>query len=262
METATSADGTVIAYERAGDGPALIVCNGAFSDRGAFVAPPDLTERFTVVTYDRRGRGDSGAVGDAWPIAAEREYEDLAAVAAATGTAAPFVFGMSSGAAIALRAAAAGLPVAGIIAFEAPFVNDETPRPDGDTAEHIRALAAAGDRREAVVYWMIDVVQVPGMTREALADAPWVAALEPFVPTLPYDIAVTDGGVPTAELGKIDAPVLIVGGGDSPAWFHRSVAEQAAAIPGARLQMLDGFGHGAPPEVIASIMLDFFSYSE
>jgi pimeloyl-ACP methyl ester carboxylesterase len=266
VETAISADGTVIAYDRAGDGPVLIVCNGAFSDRGAFAAPPNLTERFTVVTYDRRGRGDSGGVGDGGgavdSVAAEREYEDLAAVAAATGTAAPFVFGHSSGAAIALRAAAAGLPVAGIIAYEAPFANDETPRPDGDTAEHIRALAAAGDSREAVVYWMIDVVHVPGMTREALADAPWVAALEPFVPTLPYDIAVTDGGVPTAELGKIDAPVLVLGGGDSPAWFHRSVAEQAAAIPGARLRMLEGCGHGAPPELLGSIILDFFSYSE
>src|SRR5258708_11670865 len=107
METVKSADGTVIAYDCAGDGPALIVSVGAFCTRQTFVAPDDLTQRFTVVTYDRRGRGDSG---DTEPFAPDREYEDLAAVAAATGPEPPFVFGHSSGAAIALRAAAC-LPV-------------------------------------------------------------------------------------------------------------------------------------------------------
>jgi len=258
METATSADGTVIAYDRVGDGPALIVCVGAFCARATFVAPPDLTRQFTVVTYDRRGRGDSGGIGDGWPVAAEREYEDLAAVAAGAGAGAPFVFGHSSGAAIALRAAAAGLPVAGLVAYEAPFANDETPPPGADPAGHIRDLVAAGRSGEAVVFWMADVVRVPGLTREQLDGAPWVTALEPFAPTLPYDLAVTEGGLPAAELAKIAAPVLILGGGDSPAWFRRSVAEQAAAIPGAQLRMLDGFGHNAPPEVIAPILTGFF----
>jgi len=100
METVKSPDGTVIAYDRAGDGPALIVSVGAFCTRQTFAAPEDLRRRFTAVTYDRRGRGDSG---DTEPFAPEREYEDLAAVAAATGPEPPFVFGHSSGAAIALR---------------------------------------------------------------------------------------------------------------------------------------------------------------
>src|SRR4030088_779830 len=101
METVKSADGTVIAYDRAGDGPALIVSVGAFCTREAFAAPADLRQRFTVVTYDRRGRGDSG---DTEPFAPEREDEELAAVAAAAGPGLPFVFCHSSGAAIALRA--------------------------------------------------------------------------------------------------------------------------------------------------------------
>src|SRR5580693_4886822 len=99
METVTSADGTVIAYDRAGEGPVLIVCVGAFCTRTTFVAPPGLAGQFTVVTYDRRGRGDSGAPGvpgAPGPLAAQREYEDLAAVAAATGTGTPFLFGHSS----------------------------------------------------------------------------------------------------------------------------------------------------------------------
>jgi pimeloyl-ACP methyl ester carboxylesterase len=259
METVTSADGTPIAYDRVGDGPALIVCNGAFSTRAAFVAPPDLARQFTVVTYDRRGRGDSGAVVAAGPFAAEREYEDLAAVAAATGSAAPFVFGHSSGAAIALRAVAAGLPTAGLVAYEAPFGNDETPVPDVDPAERIRELVAAGRNREAVEFWMVEVVRLPDEALGQLDGAPWVAALEPMAVTLPYDLAVTEGGVPTAELAEIAAPVLILGGSDSPAWFRRSVAEQAAATPGAQLRMLDGFGHNTPVEVIAPILAGFFS---
>jgi pimeloyl-ACP methyl ester carboxylesterase len=255
METVTSADGTVIACDRVGEGPALIVCVGAFCTRTTFVAPHELARQFTVITYDRRGRGDSG---DTEPFAKEREYEDLAAVAAATGTEPPFVFGHSSGAAIALRSAAAGLPVAGIVASEAPFGNEDAPVPEADPAGRIRDLVASGRDREAVMFWMTDVVRLPEQALVGLDDAPWVTALEPLARTLPYEIAVTAGGVPEAELGKITAPVLILGGGDSPAWFRRSVAEQAAAIPGAQLRILDGYAHNAPPELIAPILAGFF----
>jgi pimeloyl-ACP methyl ester carboxylesterase len=256
VETVTSSDGTVIAYDRAGDGPVLIVCVGAFCTRSTFAAPRDLTRQFTVVAYDRRGRGDSG---DTDPFAPEREYEDLAAVAAAAGGGAPFVFGHSSGAAIALRAAAAGLPVTGVAAYEAPFASDDTPPPGTDPADHIGQLVGAGRSREAVTYWMRDVVRAPEQVLAQLDDAPWVTALEPLARTLPYELAVTAGGVPAAELRKITAPVLILGGGNSPAWFRRSVAEQAAAIPGAQLMTLDGYDHNAPPDVITSILTSFFS---
>jgi pimeloyl-ACP methyl ester carboxylesterase len=258
METVKSADGTLIAYDRAGDGPPLVVCVGAFCTRHTFAAPGDLKQRFTVVTYDRRGRGDSG---DAGSYAPEREYEDLAAVAAAAGTEPPFLFGHSSGAAVALRAAAAGLPAAGIVAYEAPFLVEGAPRPSVDPAARIRELVSSGRRREAVVFWMSEVTRMPRERLGQLDDAPWVTALEPLTTTLPYELAVTGGGVPAAELGKISAPVLIVGGGNSPAWFQRSVADQAAATPGARLAMLDGYDHNVPPEVIAPILIDFFTQS-
>ncbi len=242
METVKSADGTVIAYDRGGDGPALIVSVGAFCTRQTFVAPDDLTQRFTVVT----------------PFAPDREYADLAAVAAATGPEPPFVFGHSSGAAIALRAAAAGLPVAGIVAYEAPFLSQDTPQQAVDPADHIRELVSSGRRGEAVTFWMAEVVRLPGEMLAQMEGAPWATALEPLTPTLPYDLAVTAGGVPAAELGKITAPVLILGGTNSPGWFQRSVAEQAAATPGARLEMLDGYDHNAPPEVITPILIEFF----
>jgi pimeloyl-ACP methyl ester carboxylesterase len=255
METVKSADGTVIAYDRTGDGPPLIVSVGAFCTRHTFVAPEDLRQRFTVVTYDRRGRGDSG---DAEPFAPEREYEDLAAVAAAAGPEPPFVFGHSSGAAIALRAAAAGLPVAAVVAYEAPFLNEDAPLSAVDPADHIRELVSSGRRREAVAFWMSEVVRLPDEMLAQMDGAPWVAALEPLAPTLLYDFAVTAGGVPTSELGRIAVPVLVLGGKNSPYWFRRSVAEQAAATPGAQLTMLDGYDHNAPPEVITRILIDFF----
>jgi pimeloyl-ACP methyl ester carboxylesterase len=264
METTKSADGTVIAYDRAGDGPPLIVSVGAFCTRQTFVPPGALRQRFTVITYDRRGRGDSG---DAEPFtaqqeAAQRELEDLAAVATAVCATAspqrPFLFGHSSGAAIVLRAAAAGLPAAGIVAYEAPFGNEDSPRPTVDPAARIRELVSSGRRREAVAFWMSEVIHLPEEVLGQMDGAPWVTALEPLTPTLPYDIAVTDGGVPTAELAAITAPVLILGGNNSPAWFRRSVAEQAAATPGARLTMLDEYDHNAPPEVIAPILIGFF----
>ena len=256
METTKSADGTVIAYDHTGAGPALIVCVGAFCTRHTFAPPAGLASRFTVVTYDRRGRGDSG---DTAPFTPAREYEDLAAVAAATGAAAPFVFGHSSGAAIALRAAAAGLPVAGIVAYEAPFLNEDAPRPAVDPATRIRELVAAGREHEAVTFWMRDVVGMPAAAVAGMQDAPWAKALDPLARTLPYDLGVTGDGLPARELAAITAPVLVIGGGNSPAWFKRSVAEQAAAVPGARLMTLDGYDHNLPPEVIGPILVSFFT---
>lgn len=113
-------------------------------------------------------------------------------------------------------------------------------------------------RREAVVFWMSEVVRLPGEALAGIDNAPWVATLEPLTPTLVYDLAVAAGGVPTTELAEITAPVLILGGANSPAWFQRSVAEQAAATQGAKLTMLDGYDHNTPPEVIAPILIDFF----
>jgi pimeloyl-ACP methyl ester carboxylesterase len=254
MDTVKSADGTIIAYDHVGDGPPLVVCVGAFCTRHTFVPPDDLAERFTVYTYDRRGRGDSG---DTQPYAPAREYEDLAAVVSVCAQT-PFVFGHSSGAAIALRAAASGVPVRSLVAYEAPFKNEDAPQPSVDPAAEIGSLVADGRRGEAVEFWMRDIVRVPDEVIAGMKSTPWFKAMEPLTPTLPYDIELTDGGVPVAELAAITVPVLVLGGANSPAWFHRSVADQAAAIPGARLQMIDGYDHNAPPEVIAPILFGFF----
>ena len=277
MEATKSADGTVIAYDRAGDGPPLVIVLGAFCDRKSFVPPASLTDRFTVCTYDRRGRGDSG---DTQPYSPDREVADLAAVIGSvsgsesgsgraggpgSGAGGPgsgagaFVFGHSSGAALALRAAAHGVPMAAVVAYEAPFVIPGTRKLAEDPAGRITALVAAGRRADAVRFWMTDVVQAPAEVIPMMENSPMWAGLQALTHTLPYDLALTgDRGVPVDDLAKITVPVLVLGGANSPDWFHRTVEATTDAISGARLVMLDGQDHGAPPEVIAPVLTGFF----
>jgi pimeloyl-ACP methyl ester carboxylesterase len=258
METTKSPDGTVIAYDRTGDGPPLVIVLGAFCDRKSFVPPASLAGRFTVCGYDRRGRGDSG---DTQPYSPDREIADLAAVieaVAGSGTGA-FVFGHSSGAALALRAAAHGVPMAAMVAYEAPFVIPGTRELTEDPAGRITALVAAGRRADAVKFWMTDVVRAPAEMIPMMENSPMWAGLQALTHTLPYDLAITgDQGVPVDDLAKITVPVLVLGGANSPDWFHRTVEATTDAIPGARLVMLDGQDHGAPPEVIAPVLTKFF----
>src|ERR1700733_13364491 len=158
METTKSADGTVIACDRTGDGPPLIVAVGAFCDRRSFVPPAGLTERFTVYTYDRRGRGDSGGTQ---PYPPDLEVAALGAVVAAASSAAAssaaasgavYAFGHSSGGALVLRAAAHGVPLTAVASYEAPFVVPGTREVAKDPADRIREMVAAGRRGDAVRY--------------------------------------------------------------------------------------------------------------
>src|SRR5579862_1406596 len=153
METVTSADGTTIAYDRTGAGEPIVLVGGAFSYRrypGQVKLAELLSARFTVYSYDRRGRGDSG---DSAPYAIDREIEDLAAVIAAAGGRA-HVWGLSSGAVLALDAAAAGLPVRRLAVQEPPLVVAPADRrPPADLRQHVSGLTDAGQRGEAVRYY-------------------------------------------------------------------------------------------------------------
>jgi pimeloyl-ACP methyl ester carboxylesterase len=277
LETTKSADGTVIAYDRSGDGPPLVIALGAFCDRKSFVPPASLTSQFTVCTYDRRGRGDSG---DTQPYSPDREVADLAAVieavsgsaASAAGSGAggsaagaagagagAFVFGHSSGAALALRAAAQGVPMAAVVAYEASFVIPGTRALAENPAVRITEMVSSGRRSDAVKFWMTDVVQAPAEVVSMMENSPWWPNLEALTHTLPYDLALSgDQGIPVDYLAKITVPVLVLGGANSPDWFHRTVEATAEAIPGARLEMLEGQDHGVPPEVIAPVLTGFF----
>ena len=158
LERVTSADGTSIAIERQGDGPPIVLVCGGSVDRGALAGVATiLAEHFSVLNFDRRGRGDSG---DTLPYAVEREIEDIEAVIAAAGGSAG-LFGSSSGAALALTATAAGASVTKLALWEAPYILDPAARPPADQVQQYETMVAEGRRSDAAEYFMSQVVRMP-----------------------------------------------------------------------------------------------------
>jgi len=261
MDTVRSTDGTSIAFERMGQGPPLILVGGALSDRSA-AAPlaAALAPRFTVFTYDRRGRGESG---DTAPYAVAREVEDLAALIGAAGGPA-FVFGHSSGAALALEAAARGLPIAKLALYEPPFIVDDSrpPVPPGYAAR-LAELLAAGRRGEAVACFMTEAVGVPAEAVAQMRQAPMWPALELLAHTLPYDGAVMGDNMsghplPAAWTSAVAVPTLVLAGGASPPWIRNAAQAVADILPHAQIRTLEGQTHATVPEVVAPVVADFF----
>jgi pimeloyl-ACP methyl ester carboxylesterase len=261
MNTVTSGDGTTIAFDRSGEGPPLVLVGGALSDR---LAAGSLTEalapRFTVIAYDRRGRGDSG---DTAPYAVEREIEDLEALVAEAGGSA-FVFGHSSGAALALEASARGLPATKLALYEPPFIVDDghEPLPD-DYVERLARLAESGRRGDAVEYFLISGPGVPPEVVAGMRSEPFWAGMERIAHTLAYDGAVmgdTMAGrpLPADRWASVTVPTLVMDGDQSPAWARNSVAALAEILPNAERRSLKGQDHGAASEVLAPVLVDFF----
>lgn len=256
MSTVNSPDGTTIAYERSGAGPALVLVDGAMCHRAAGPMRPlaaALQEHFTVYAYDRRGRGDSS---DTPPYAVAREVEDLRAVIGAAGGRA-YVYGISSGGALALAtAAAAGPEVTKLALYEAPFIAEAG---DGARAkeytERLTDLLDAGRRGDAVALFMAHV----GLPEQAIAGMraqPGWAGLEAIAPTLAYDDRVLGDGPPR----DVAVPTLVLSGGASPHVLRSAAAATAEAIPGAEHRTLDGQTHDASPDALAPVLVDFFKY--
>jgi hypothetical protein len=266
MPHVTSKDGTSIAYERSGQGPAVVLVGGALDD-GAENAPlaAELSNRFTVYNYARRGRGDSG---DTPPYAVQREIEDLEALIAEAGGSA-HLYGVSSGGALVLEAAAAGAPVDRLGVYEVPYILDAG-GPHWYQADGVQAaaLVADGRRGEALELFMRRV----GSPDEVIAQArqsPYWPGLEAIAHTLAYDAACVGDGPPPAErLGTIARPALVATGGPrsdpyasgQPAdFFDRAADAIAAAVPGARRQTFTGQGHVADPALVAARLEGFFT---
>ena len=258
MDKVTSTDGTLIAFDRSGDGPAVILVGGALSERsagGPLVAL--LAPHFTVFTYDRRGRGDSG---DTLPYAVQREVEDLEALLQEAGGAG-FVFGHSSGAALALAAAGQlTTQVKKLAVYEPPYmVAASDPKPPADHLEQLKGLLAQGQRGEAVAYFMMTVVGVPAEAVIPMRHAPIWPGLEALAHTLVYDVLVMgDYAFPRQRVAAIATPILALAGGASPAWAHHAAQAIADTAPHAQCRILDGQTHGAAPEVLAPVLQAFF----
>jgi len=251
-----SRDGTAIAFERSGQGPALILVDGALCSRAfgpmAKLAP-QLEPRFTVYRYDRRGRGESG---DTAPYSKQREVEDLEALIKEAGGSS-YVLGLSSGGALALEAAAAGLPIKKVVAYEPPYVGSG----GADFEGELKKRLAGGDRGGALKYFMRDMVAVPAPFVVLMRLMFWTwRKLKAVAHTLPYDAAVMSGfEVPTARLASIRIPTLAMAGSKTTDRLKKAARAVADAVPGARHRELAGQTHMVNPAVLAPAVAEFFT---
>jgi pimeloyl-ACP methyl ester carboxylesterase len=247
-----------------GDGPPVILVGGAFSYRRypRYVELAELLgERFTVINYDRRGRGDSG---NARPYAVDREIDDLRALIDVAGGSA-HVWGQSSGGVLALRAAAAGLAIRKLAVFEPPFRLDRqgTP-PPADFAARLDALVAADRRGQAVKYFMTKGMGAPGLVISLMRLArPLWSRLKAVAHTLPYDIAVmgdTIEGKPLSrsEWASIRTETLVLTGAKSPQRASDAGRALADVLPNARHQALEGQSYNVRMKPLAPILIEFF----
>ena len=263
MNRVVSQDGTSIAYEQVGHGPSLVLVDGALCYRASGPNKP-LAERlassFTVYTYDRRGRGDSDERG---PYAIEREIEDLEAVISAAGGTA-FVYGISSGAALALEAAACLPSIRKLALFEAPYIVDGSRSPiPKDYETTMDRLLANGKRGAAVKHFLGKGVAVPGPVVAMMPLMPGWSKMKAIAHTLPYDVKLTishQQGVPlsTDTWRAVTIPTLIIDGGKSPAWMRNAMRSLADALPNAGYQTLPGQTHIVKPDVLAPALKNFF----
>ena len=263
MSIVTSADGTTIAYEALGQGPALILVDGAmcYRDFGpARALAQALADSYTVYIYDRRGRGESG---NTLPWAPEREIDDLAALLAAAGGTA-FLFGCSSGAVLAADAANRLDGFTKVALYEPPFIVDDTrePRPAAFVAE-TEALIERGDRSGALKKFMRHVGMPAPMIAIMRLTPPW-RKLKVVAPTLPYDLRLlgdTGRGLPLDpdRWALVSVPAIVMDGGKSPAYMRNAAKALAQALPKARYQTLPGQTHMVKASVVGPAVKQFLS---
>jgi pimeloyl-ACP methyl ester carboxylesterase len=257
MDTVTSKDGTSIAYDRLGQGPPVILVSGGSVDRWSNAPLADLlAPRFTVFNYDRRGRGPSG---DTPPYAVVREVEDIDAVIAAAGGSAG-LYGSSSGAALGLEAAAAGLPVTKLAMWEPPYILDPNFRPPADTAATFTRLVSEGRRGDAVEFFMSKVVGMPAEFVAQARSQPWWKATEDLAHTLAYDATIMgDYSPPLERAAAVTTPTVVLAGGASFPFMRETAQLLADALPNGSTRILEGQDHNVSPDVLAPALMEFFS---
>ncbi|MEV0562086.1 alpha/beta fold hydrolase [Dactylosporangium sp. NPDC050588] len=256
MEQITSKDGTTIAFDRIGQGPPVVLVAGSASDRSDKTPLAEhLAPDFTVLNYDRRGRGPSG---DTQPYAVEREVEDIAAVIDAAGGEAG-LFGGSSGAALALLAASAGLPVTKLALWEPPYLPQGMPTPPPDHVQRLETMVADDRRDAAVEYFMSAVV---GLPPEAVADMrrkPFWAETVALAHTLAYDARILgDYRLPVDHAKHLTLPTLVLAGGRDMPFMRDTAAALAGLLPAGEAQFLDGQPHNVDTAVLAPVLRAFF----
>lgn len=265
MEKVISKDGTTIAFDRLGDGPALILVGGSFEQRAMdsetsqLAAQPILCRHFTVFHYDRRGRGDST---DTQPYEVAREVEDIEALIGEAGGSA-FVSGISSGAILAMEAAIKlGNKVKKLAMYEAPynFRDEATRQVLKEFRKEFREALAEG-RRGDVVGYFLKMLGMPTDQLDGMRQLPMWPMWEAIAPTFGYDTALMgeDGSVPTARASRIAVPTLIMNGGAGSSAMHTTATALANAIPYAQHRTLEGQTHVVSADALAPVLVEFFN---
>ena len=256
MNTVTSRDGTTIAYDQRGDGPAVVLLPGGSVDRMSNAGLADeLAKDFTVYNVDRRGRGDST---DTLPYAVEREIDDITAVIEAAGGSA-HLYGSSSGAGLAMRAAAAGAPVNKLALWEPPY--NLNPRPElAGAAKVFHDLVADGKRDDAAAYFMGTVVGMPAEFVAGLRQAPFWEGQVKIAHTLEYDaIVMGDYSMPVELARSIPVPTIIGDGSASMPFMRETADRLAELIPNATRVTLEGQQHNVDGQVLGAALKTFFA---
>lgn len=250
MKTVTSKDGTRIAFDQSGTGAAVILVLGAFNERATGVPlSRELESHFTVFNYDRRGRGDSG---DTEPYSIEREIEDLDALIAEAGGSA-CVFGYSSGAILALRAAARSLAISQLALYDPPPTGAKA----GDLVPQLTELVSAGRRGDAVELFQTEAVGIPAEIVARLRHAPFRPALEKMAHTLVYESTILRA-LPEGLVASVQTPCLVIDAENNPDVMHQAAQSLAEALPNGRYRRLEGQTHDIVPAVVAPVLAEFF----
>lgn len=254
MQTVISKDGTSIAYDQIGSGPAVILISGGPNDRSAHTSLADLlAQHFTVINYDRRGRGDTS------PYAVERELEDLEALITQAGGSA-FVYGTSSGAAFAVLAASRGINIKKLALWEPPFIieGSRPPVPTDYKAQLIE-MVSSNRRGDAMEFFMTEMVGMPAEFVAPMRHAPFWADMEKMAHVIVYEADVMgDYALPTERLTAITVPTLVIDGGQS-SWLTLGAEAAANALPNVQRRTLDNQPHNVDAAAIAPVLTEFFN---
>lgn len=264
MSFVTSRDGTKIAYDKIGSGAPLILVDGALCSRtngpnGTLASL--LQQYFSVYTYDRRGRGESGDTAD---YHVEREVEDIAAIIDKAGGSA-YLYGISSGAALALEAANRLSSIMKLALYEAPFVIDDSRKPvPVDYLAQMKKLITSERRSAAVKLFMHKGVGLPAPFVAIMPLMPAWTKLKDAAHTLLYDTLLTidfqiGQAAPLNRWVSVNVPTLVAVGGKSPAWMRNAMQAIADVLPNAKHQSIEGQTHMIKPSVLAPVLHRYFT---
>jgi pimeloyl-ACP methyl ester carboxylesterase len=268
MKSVTSKDGTTIAFDQSGQGPVVILVDGALQyrafDQGMAQLADLLSPHFTVIHYDRRGRGDSTdklSNGFEPASALKREIEDIEAIIAEAGGSAS-LYGISSGGALALEAALKlGSKIEKLAIYEAPYNDDKTARQAWRKyTKELRELLAADRKGDAVALFMM-LVGAPADQVQEMRHHPMWPLWESVAPSLAYDHIADlgeDASIPTERAAKVSVPTLVMDGSESFPFMHVTATALAKAIPNAQHRTLEGQTHEVASEAVAPVLIKFF----